>query len=125
MDTLQKQLNALTAKVDALHQLIEQLSFRVSDIVTECKIGANQPNQWSDSGAMIGHRHSRSGLNLDPSMEHKDVLIDNTNLDLANQNAERQLSPEIQIQRLTAQLTAAYSRIAALEEQLISQRIHS
>ncbi len=32
---------------------------------------------------------------------------------------------EIQIRRLTAQLTAAYNRIAALEEQLLSYRIHS
>uniref|UniRef100_A0A832H4I1 Uncharacterized protein n=1 Tax=Oscillatoriales cyanobacterium SpSt-402 TaxID=2282168 RepID=A0A832H4I1_9CYAN len=124
MDTLQKQLNALSAKVDALHQLIEQLSFRVSDIVTECKMGAEQQNQRSNSDISISYRTSRNGFNLDHSMEHKDVLIDSTNLDLANQSAERQLSPEIQIQRLTAQLTAAYSRIAALEEQLISQRIH-
>ncbi|MBF2025683.1 MAG: hypothetical protein IGS48_02810 [Oscillatoriales cyanobacterium C42_A2020_001] len=125
MDTLQKQLNALSAKVDALHQLIEQLSMRVSDIVTECKMGAEQQNQRSDLDIAIGYRYSRNGLNIDHSMEHKDVLVDSTNVDLTNQNSERQLSPEIQIQRLTAQLTAAYSRIAALEEQLISKRIHS
>jgi len=29
------------------------------------------------------------------------------------------------VQRLTAQLTAAYNRIAALEEQLLARRIHS
>ncbi|WP_287130203.1 hypothetical protein [Candidatus Cyanaurora vandensis] len=34
----------------------------------------------------------------------------------------RPLSPEAQIQRLTAQLTAAYNRIAALEEQLLNKR---
>lgn len=124
MDTLQKQLNALSTKVDALHQLIEHLGIRVSDIVTECKIGAEHQDQRSNLDISIGYRHSRNGLNADRSMEHKDVLIDSTNVDLASQNAERQLSPEIQIQRLTAQLTAAYSRIAALEEQLISQRIH-
>jgi hypothetical protein len=33
------------------------------------------------------------------------------------------LTPEIQIQRLTAQLTRAYNRMAALEEQIISKRI--
>jgi hypothetical protein len=35
---------------------------------------------------------------------------------------EQDLSPQIKIQRLTAQLTAAYNRIAALEEQLLAKR---
>lgn len=57
-------------------------------------------------------------------MEHKDVLADGDELDAHLHNGERELSPEIQIQRLTAQLTAAYNRIAALEEQLLARRIH-
>jgi hypothetical protein len=40
------------------------------------------------------------------------------------QAGDKLLTPEIQIQRLTAQLTAAYNRIAALEEQLLLKRIH-
>lgn len=122
MDTLQKQINALSAKVDDLHQLIEQLGLRVSEIVTECKIG-NEQGHRSELEIGTTYRH-RSFLMSDPSMEHKDVLIDNEGFDTAMQNGDRQLSPEIQIQRLTAQLTAAYSRIAALEEQLIAKRIH-
>lgn len=122
MDTLQKQLNALSAKVDELHHLIEHLSSRVSDIVTECKISSEQDHQ-SELDLVGGHRH-RGIFTIDPSMEHKDVLVDGDSLDSMMQHSERQLSPEIQIQRLTAQLTAAYSRIAALEEQLISKRIH-
>jgi hypothetical protein len=35
------------------------------------------------------------------------------------------MTQDIQIQRLTAQLTAAYNRIAALEEQLVANRIHA
>ncbi|MDX2228636.1 MAG: hypothetical protein NW220_03300 [Leptolyngbyaceae cyanobacterium bins.349] len=123
MDTLQKQLNALSAKVDDLHQLIEQLGLRVSDIVTECKLNSEQ-NHHSELEALVGERYHRSPFRVDPSMEHKDVLMDGDNLDPAIQHSERQLTPEIQIQRLTAQLTAAYSRIAALEEQLIAKRIH-
>jgi hypothetical protein len=57
-------------------------------------------------------------------MEHKDVLVDNSRLDNHRQSGEKELAPEIQIQRLTAQLTAAYNRIAALEELLLAQRIH-
>jgi hypothetical protein len=123
MDTLQKQLNALSSKVDSLHQLIEQVSIRVSEIVSECKLGSEQ-GHYTDTNSMVGYRQPRSIFSIDPSLEHKDVLIDGDSLDSAIQSSERQLSPEIQIQRLTAQLTAAYSRIAALEEQLISKRIH-
>jgi len=56
-------------------------------------------------------------------MERKDVLIDGIYLDMNRQGGDN-ITPEIQIQRLTAQLTAAYNRIAALEEQLIRERIH-
>lgn len=35
---------------------------------------------------------------------------------------EKQMSPELQIKRLTAQLTVAYKRIAQLEEQLLSRQ---
>jgi hypothetical protein len=59
-------------------------------------------------------------------MEHKDVLIDSrSELSNFHQNSENTLSADIQVQRLTAQLTAAYNRIAALEEQLLARRIHS
>ncbi|NJP10725.1 MAG: hypothetical protein HC866_15640 [Leptolyngbyaceae cyanobacterium RU_5_1] len=123
MDTLQKQLSVLSNKVDGLYQLIDQLSGRVSEIVTECQLGSEQVHR-PDLEKAVGHRFYRNQSGLDSSMEHKDVLIDGDSFDSAIQNSERQLSPEIQIQRLTAQLTAAYGRIAALEEQLISKRIH-
>lgn len=123
MDTLQKQLNILSAKVDGLYQLIEQVSNRVSDIVSECKFASDRTSH-TNSEMGINYRSYKGVSSLDASLEHKDVLVDGDSLDAALQSSERKLSPEIQIQRLTAQLTAAYSRIAALEEQLISQRIH-
>ncbi|MGQ9871455.1 hypothetical protein [Leptodesmis sp.] len=123
MDTLQKQLNILSAKVDGLYQLIEQVSNRVSDIVSECKFASDRTS-YTSSETGINYRSYKGVSSLDASLEHKDVLVDGDSLDAALQSSERKLSPEIQIQRLTAQLTAAYSRIAALEEQLISQRIH-
>ena len=123
MNDLQTQLNALSTKVDGVYQLIDQLSIRVSEMVSECRLGLDQSHQLGREVGN-GHRQYRSPSSFDVSMEHKDILIDNDNLDPSSQNSDRQLTPEIQIQRLTAQLTAAYSRIAALEEQLISHRIH-
>jgi hypothetical protein len=61
----------------------------------------------------------------------QDLSIDNNGTNIVSATAqfedrqqirEQDLSPQIQIQRLTAQLTAAYNRIAALEEQLLSKR---
>ncbi len=56
----------------------------------------------------------------DEGMSSKDVLSDVQSYQPGNNG--RVLSPEAQIQRLTGQLTAAYNRIAALEEQLLSKR---
>lgn len=59
-------------------------------------------------------------------LRHKDILEDDTHhsdSDLVLQN--HYLAPDMQVQRLTAQLTAAYNRIAALEEQLLSQRTYN
>jgi hypothetical protein len=122
MNTLQDQVSVLSMKVEALSERIEQLSSKVSEVVTECKFGADQIHR-SDHHATSGYRSYAAYSGLDASMEHKDVLVDSDTPDTSTQG-ERQLSPEIQIQRLTAQLTAAYNRIAALEEQLLSKRVH-
>lgn len=60
-----------------------------------------------------------------PELRHKDVLEDDDHYgdnDFSMQ--DRPLALDMQVQRLTAQLTAAYNRIAALEERLLSQRIY-
>ena len=72
----------------------------------------------------VGCYPVQSYSSLRQTMEHKDVLADGNGLDTHVKSSEKQLTPEIQVQRLTAQLTAAYNRIAALEEQLLAQRIH-
>lgn len=120
MDTLQEQVNLLSTKVDALTQRIEQLSEKVSNVATECKFGVDQISR-SESKPQAGRSHLGHGS--DASLEHKDVLVDTDTLD-SSTHGEKHFSPEIQIQRLTAQLTAAYNRIAALEEQLLSKRVH-
>ena len=122
METLQKQLSILNNKVDGLYQLIEQLSDRVGEAVSHCQ-KPDQVNR-SDSEMTVGQRTSRIQSYFESTMEHKDVLVDHDSLEASFQLSERPVSPEIQIQRLTAQLTAAYSRMAALEDQLIAKRIY-
>ena len=123
MDTLQKQVSMLAGKVEALCQIVDQLTTRVSDVATECRFGSDQLHRM-ESGISSGYSTYSTHGGLDGAFEHKDVLVDNNTLNTVGQSGEKTLTPEIQIQRLTAQLTAAYNRIAALEEQLLSQRIH-
>ena len=56
---------------------------------------------------------------------HKDILIDDTYIhaELSNYSqTDNNISCEEQVHRLTAQLTAAYHRIASLEDQLLAIR---
>jgi uncharacterized coiled-coil protein SlyX len=125
MDTLQKQIDTLNSKIDALHQIIDQLSGHLAQVLTQVQNSPSQSNPMISGGTDIGRYSYQAYRASDPSMEHKDVLSDHTSVDSMSQGNNKTLSPEIQIQRLTAQLTAAYNRIAALEEQLLSQRVHS
>ncbi|MBD0390305.1 MAG: hypothetical protein KME50_02435 [Nostoc desertorum CM1-VF14] len=122
MEPLQKQILTLSEKLDALCQVIEQLDGKVAQAFSECSLANTQAkHNEQENGATGGYQFRRNNLN--PEMEHKDVLIDGIYLDMHRQGGDN-ITPEIQIQRLTAQLTAAYNRIAALEEQLLRERIH-
>jgi len=96
MESLEKQILVLSDKVDAIYSVIERLDVRLSE-----------------------------ALSTHETLEHKDVLIDGLVYpEMKYESRNRQVTPEIQIQRLTTQLTAAYHRIAALEEQLVRQRVY-
>ncbi|PPS39124.1 hypothetical protein [Chroococcidiopsis sp. TS-821] len=122
MEPLQKQVITLSHKVDTLYQAIEQLNGRVSEALTECRLASAQEAQYSIQNT--AGRYSTQGYKATKTMGHKDVIEDSSSIENQRQSGEKELAPEIQIQRLTAQLTAAYNRIAALEEQLLAQRIH-
>ncbi|MDA0865109.1 MAG: hypothetical protein O2890_01580 [Cyanobacteria bacterium] len=122
MDPTKDKVNTLTQKVDALHQLIDQVDARLSDIL----VRAQSPSEDTGVSGLYTPRggSSRGAFMSEPSLMHKDVLIDSGYVDPVRSGADQKLSPEVQIQRLTAQLTAAYNRIAALEEQLLANRVH-
>jgi hypothetical protein len=124
MEPLQKQVLILSNKVDSLYQVVDQLSSKVSSALTECRL--TPVSTPTDAlGNEVNGRYGNSSYSASrAAMEHKDVLIDSNEFDNHLQSGEKELAPEIQVQRLTAQLTAAYNRIAALEEQLLARRIH-
>ncbi|MEH2012735.1 hypothetical protein PQG02_10875 [Nostoc sp. UHCC 0926] len=123
MELLQQQILTLSKKLDALCQVIEQLDGKVTQAFSECSLANTQAKDNYQENDVAGAYQFKGRISLNPEMEHKDVLTDGIYLDMHRQCADN-ITPEIQIQRLTAQLTAAYNRIAALEEQLLRERIH-
>ena len=63
-----------------------------------------------------------AGQDLSIDNNGASIVREPTSVENRQQIREQDLSPQIQIQRLTAQLTVAYNRIAALEEQLLAKR---
>ncbi|MEG3904671.1 hypothetical protein QUB19_19965 [Microcoleus sp. B4-C5] len=125
MEALRQQVTVLSQQVEALYKLIENLNEKLLESAKETKLTQQQRN---DRSGTLGNDQTspyQSYSTLDGLLEHKDILLDDSYFDKNSQSLEKELSAEIQIQRLTAQLTAAYNRIAALEEQLLSKRMHS
>ena len=125
MDRLQKQITDLNRKVDQLYGIMEQLSLQVSDLVTE-----KQPQVEKESEFAVSFDPMTSPFPLEESeqliMGHKDILLDPISPPHKTPPTYPQaLSVEVQVRRLTAQLTAAYNRIAVLEEQLVACRMHN
>jgi hypothetical protein len=124
MEPLQRQVLNLSHKVDALYGVIQQLDHKVSQALSTCYTETQVKDTLLDDIETSSYQ-LRGHINFNAEMEHKDVLVDAIYTDINIQAGDRLLSPETQIQRLTAQLTAAYNRIAALEEQLLLTRIHT
>ncbi|MGD1854659.1 MAG: hypothetical protein ACFB2W_10435 [Leptolyngbyaceae cyanobacterium] len=120
MDIAPEKVVHLSDRVDTLHQLLEQIDCKVSDLLVrkETSMDAGRPK----FGVSPPERVVANGL--EEAFDHKDILNDEPHFGLDQMTGSQTLSPEIQVQRLTAQLTAAYNRIAALEEQLLAYRGH-
>ena len=120
MDIGPEKVAHLSNRVDTLHQLLEQIDCKVSDLLV--RQDTNGDTGQPKFGVSPPERVVANGL--DEAFDHKDILNDEPHFGLDQLTGNQSLSPEIQVQRLTAQLTAAYNRIAALEEQLLTYRAH-
>ncbi|MCT7983047.1 hypothetical protein NG796_07050 [Laspinema sp. A4] len=135
MESLQHQVYVLNHKVDDLYQTIEQLNRKISLCLGPQSLNVPPPPSESPE-ALLRKRYAYAignllSNNLEESeeLEHKDVLKEKNDCHEPEKpiqnNIDSELTPEIQIRRLTTQLTAAYQRIAELEEQLMARRVHS
>ena len=130
IDVVQEQLHELSTKVDSLHSTVRQLVEQVSAIAIAQKKSASEGSSARNgrvSNSSTGDLPpvvSAARTSMDMAMSHKDILSDETYIEADKKNATSSLSPEVQVQRLTAQLTAAYNRMAVLEEQILACRFH-
>lgn len=123
MNTAPRQIAELERKVDRLHQIVEHLSQQIAVLVVERQQLGGSADHLLPSTARLSSPACSNSQSFNSAMEHKDILIDESSLE--DNSNKQELSPDTQIRRLTAQLTAAYNRIAVLEEQLFDCRIHS
>lgn len=124
MDSVQNQITTLSTKIDVLHQAIEQINARVAEAISSQQIKPAGGESYASAEMAFVHSRFSTPRGFDAALEHKDILVDGLYSDSDSHSREQDLDPSIQIQRLTAQLTAAYNRIAALEEQLLARRVH-
>jgi hypothetical protein len=126
MDGLQLHIIDLDRKVDQLHEIVERLSYQIAALSAEKQSSSNNSLEALPTVSQMRYSSSFGNRRFQSVMEHKDILVEGSKgQSQIHPESEQTLSPEIQIRRLTAQLTAAYNRIAALEEQLLDCRIHS
>ncbi len=128
MDGLQQQINELNQKVSQLHHIVEQLGLQMG--ISHLKGEAMVNEQSSSKSPTIANVSRSVSPNIARTrqyqsvMEHKDILVDeHESHTLIAPEEEPLLTTDLQVRRLTAQLTAAYNRIAALEEQLLASRV--
>lgn len=126
MESVQKQITDLNQKVAGLFQAVEQIDQKISIVLASNATVPSVSNSHFSAGSSSSVSSTSGKLTgLGAVMEHKDILVDSNSFEGHSQSSEKDLAPEIKIQRLTAQLTAAYNRIAALEEQLLQVRVQS
>ena len=146
MESIQQQISTLTRKVDRVYQILDRLNQQVcqnldaqiidgEETSIRHPLNRDAPQRVDPSDArQVGSYRDRGSADLPISSNYRhntaewviaqqNILIDSSGIEISHHQIEEQdLSPQIQIQRLTAQLTAAYNRIAALEEQLLARR---
>lgn len=140
MESIQHQITLLTKKVELIYQAVDRLQSGIGDRQDDGLVGgqvdatdrlsADDLQRLRQSGSkyreelyadLSSNRRTRQ-VQSELYADRQEISIDINGIETSHQVREQDLAPQFQIQRLTAQLTAAYNRIAALEEQLLAKR---
>ncbi|NJK62026.1 MAG: hypothetical protein HC921_04460 [Synechococcaceae cyanobacterium SM2_3_1] len=112
--SIQDQANQLQDSIDRLQVAIEGIPERI--------VATLLAAQEVQEPVSAHQTHDSFAEHVDDQGQH--FLLKEEPSRSAGRQYHQDFAPEAQVQRLTAQLTAAYNRIAALEEQLLAQRMH-
>ncbi len=115
-ESVQMQLKLLQDQVRVLQVAVEHLPDQVA-----ARMVAAQEAKHPLVAVHNGHSSYEETVGDET---HSFLLDENLPNTAHHRGLSHDIAPEAQVQRLTAQLTAAYNRIAALEEQLLAQRLH-
>jgi hypothetical protein len=119
MDLMYEKIKELGSKMEELQEIVKELGRQINVVepITEKAESPLTLNEMEIIPSSIIN-DDYGDLNLD----HKDILVGGNSWQYHSYRyKEMGMTAEVEIRRLTAQLTAAYNRIAALEEQLLSQ----
>ncbi|MBF2056721.1 MAG: hypothetical protein IGQ45_05725 [Cyanobacterium sp. T60_A2020_053] len=140
MEIKRQEIWELTHKIDRLYVIVKQLGNRIGwegieDLSFNIKTSsenfelvndftARQQDLAINSLSQIEDKVTNSKQSK-KGKKHQDILEEEEHKKRQNSHLtcdENSISCEDQVQRLTAQLTAAYHRIASLEDQLLANR---
>ncbi|WP_066348545.1 hypothetical protein [Geminocystis sp. NIES-3708] len=117
-----QELVNLHSKVNQLYDIVKQLGEYIGweglNNISLCDLNVNTVSESCHITEEKQKKHFKT---------HKDILMDDDAIssELSDYTQiENNISCEEQVYRLTAQLTAAYHRIASLEDQLLATRSH-
>ncbi|MGQ9836564.1 MAG: hypothetical protein ACUVRV_01010 [Cyanobacteriota bacterium] len=115
-EALQHHFEHLEFQVQELKAAIERMPEQLAAIL----LAAQEAQKSSPTSTPSRYSVLTSELVEDGSHS---FLLDEEIPTTSSRSMVQDIAPEAQVQRLSAQLTAAYNRIAALEEQLLAQRL--
>ncbi|MCF2971449.1 hypothetical protein L1047_09610 [Synechococcus sp. Nb3U1] len=113
-EALQHHFERLESQVQELKAAIERMPEQLVAVLLaaqDAKRSSPTPSRYSVLTSDLVEDGSHS------------FLLDEEMPTVSSRSMGHDIAPEAQVQRLSAQLTAAYNRIAALEEQLLAQRL--
>ncbi len=124
MEDLQNQISELRNQLQQINQVIEAIPMRIVAGLSAQSPNFNLGNYSTNNLIKSNSLHSLNRTNrenLEYNFSHKDIIEEHSNC--ISQGDE--MPCEWQVGRLTAQLTSAYERIAALEKQLLNRHLAS
>lgn len=122
--SIQAQVDRLQEQVRDLHVALERMPEQIASVLISAQGMATRATPVASGSS--GSHAPLSVITPEPESETEETysfLLKEETPAYNQRQMGQHITAEAQVQRLTAQLTAAYNRIAALEEQLLAQRI--